>query len=453
MPSNVSRLGPYKVREKLSEGAITTLYRAEHERLGRVVIIKALKGTLAKGSPLGTALAKEATILGKLDHTSIASVFDFAVDETSAWMALEDVSGPRLRAVLERAKRLEPTVAMAIALSIAEGLGHGHTRGIVVREVRPEGVVITPEGRCVLVDLGAALDLSAPPSPSQFDGSERLSGPEYAAPEQIVGEPCTPRSDVFVLGILLYEMLTSGRPWDEGVDGVKEGVKEIARRVRSEDPPPLGQRGVPASPALERIIWRCLAKRPEDRYEDGNAAAAALSEALDELTSTSAKVLVTRALARALLGEEIEEAKARRKPIRRRPPMSLKPLVQRLVGLLGLIVVGVVVIEIFMRDEGVATETEANAESAQRGQLRVLARPWAEVLVDGRFVDVTPIGRPIPVVPGRHYVTFKHPNAPDEKREIRVASGQTVVLDVTMRIERLAGDAGAPPVADAADSP
>lgn len=449
MPSTI---GPYRVREKISEGAIATLYRAEHVRLGRVVLLKALKGTLAKGSPLGDALEREARILGKLGHASIVGVFDFVVDETSAWMALEDVRGPRLRLVLEREKRLDPAEAVAIALGVAEGLGHAHARSVVVRDVRPEGIVLALSGRSVLVDFGAALDLSAPASPSPFDGSERLSGPEYLAPEQIVGEPGTPRSDVFALGVLLYEMLCGVRPWDEGPGGEKGGAKELARRVRSEEPPPPSRHGVELPPSLERIVSRCLAKRPEERYEDGAEVAAALSEVLDELSAPSSRVLVTRALARAKLGEALEEEKARRKPKKAAAPLPLLPLGQRLAALFVLVVVGAVVVEVFVKDEGVATEPVEGADGEERGQLRVLARPWAEVLVDGRYVDVTPIGRTIPVVPGRHYVTFKHPNAPDEKREIRVAAGQTVLLDVTMRIERVEKDAGAP-VPDAGDSP
>ena len=449
MPSVPSRFGPYKVTEKLSESATTTLYRAEHERLFRKVLIKTPRGTLVQGSPLGLALAREATLLGKLDHPAIPAVFDYAVEETSAWVAQEDIAGVRLRAVLARAKKLEPAVAIAIALSLAEGLGHAHARSIVHRDVRPESVLLSREGRAVLVDFSAALDLRAPPSASPFDGSDRLSGPEYQAPEQILGETATARSDVFSLGILLYEMLAGQRPWDEGADG----IKEIARRVRSEDPPPLASQGVLVSPTLERVVWRCLAKRPEDRYEDGSAASEALLEALDELSTTPVRVLVTRALRAAQLGEELPEGKAARKPVRKAPPPSLRPLVQALLGIFALIVLGAFVIETFVREEDVPQTSAESLEKGEKGQLRVLARPWAEVFVDGQLIDVTPIGRPIPVVPGKHYITFKHPSAPDEKKEIRVAAGQTVVLDVTMRIERAIMDAGIPAPDASAASP
>jgi len=439
------RVGPYRVREKLAEGAVAATFRGEHEKLGRPALLKALKGTLAPGSPLGAALEREAKILGKLSHPSIVSLFECEVGTTSAYLALEDVRGPRLRAVLERAGKLDPAVATAIALGLASGLGHAHARSVVHGDVRPEGIVIAKEGRAVLVDFGAATDLGVPASPAPFDGSERLSGPEYAAPEQIVGEPPSPRSDVFSLGIVLYEMLSGARPWDEGA----VGAKEVARRVRSEDVPPLQSRGVVAPRSLDRILARCLGKRPEERYEDGEALAVALSEALDEMTAVSSAALITRALAAAKLGEEISEEKARRKPRPKPAPMPLLPLAQRLAFLSFLIIATAALVEGLLREDDVPSEANGAAESGEKGFLRVLARPWAEVLVDGKYVDVTPIGRPIPVLAGRHYVTFKHPNAPDEKREIRVGAGQTVLLDVTMRIDRPTVDAGVDASVDA----
>jgi serine/threonine-protein kinase len=450
-----ARFGPYRVREKLSEGAIAALYRAEHETLGRAALVKALKSTLAEGSPLGEALLREARVLGKLSHESIVRLFDMGHAGSGAWIALEEVRGPRLSELVARSahKRLEPPAATAIALALASGLGHLHARGIVHRDLRPDVVVIGRDGRVVIVDLGAALDRAAPPSPSPFDGSETLSGPEYAAPEQIVGEAASPRSDVFSLGVMLYEMLCGVRPWEGWGRGEREGAKEVARRVRSEEPPPLAEHGVTAPRALARVVARCLAKRPEDRFEDGEALAEALAEALDEQTQKDARSLVTRALSRAGLGEEIAEGRGRRKPKAAPVPLPLWPLGGRLLVLFGLVVAGGAAVEGLLREEDVPAAAEDAEEGTGRGYLRVLARPWAEVLVDGQFVDVTPIGRPIPVMPGRHYVTFKHPNAPDEKREIRVAGGQTVVLDVTMRIDRPASDAGADAATDAAASP
>jgi serine/threonine-protein kinase len=133
---------------------------------------------------------------------------------------------------------------------------------------------------------------------------------------------------------------------------------------------------------------------------------------------------------------------------------SLGPALRGYLALFALIVAGALVFELGLRERdgaaappanlGEVTPAGAGASASARGYLRVLATPWAEVLIDGELVDTTPIGRPIAVSPGRHFITFRHPNAPDEKRSIQVASGQTAVVDVSMRIDRSAiQDAGA----------
>jgi hypothetical protein len=424
--------GPYRIRQKLAEGAITTFYRAEHEKLGRIVLLKTLKDSLVKGSPLAAALDREAKILSKLGHPAIVRLLDVSADSEATWMALENVEGPSLATVLEKAGTLEPASAAAITLEIALGLGHTHLRRFVHRNVEPEGIVVSPDGRVVLVDFSAAGDFDGKVWPSNFEVSESIHGPRHAAPEIIMGEPATAQSDVFSLGVVFYEMLCGTGPWDAG----NPTVLDLARRIRSDEPTPLSKHGIQAPESLLRIVMRCLAKRPEERYEDGAAVASALEEALDGLSTLSAPVLVTRALARAGLGEVLVEDKVRRKPKKATSTLPLRMLGWQLLALFGLVVTGAVVIEGFIRETGVVLLSEENVSGADRGYLRVLARPWAEVVVDGKTVEVTPIARAIAVTAGTHYVTLKHPNAPDEKREIRVTPGQTVLVDVTMQIER-----------------
>jgi serine/threonine-protein kinase len=137
-------------------------------------------------------------------------------------------------------------------------------------------------------------------------------------------------------------------------------------------------------------------------------------------------------------------------------PVDVRRAAQQLAAVLALIVAGGMGLRVLddpdaAEGEGVSESAVPGATSRDRGALRVVARPWAEVYVDGELVDVTPVGRPIPVLPGRHFVTFRHPSAPDEQRSIKIAAGQSVFLDVTMRVER--GDAGAPKGTPSAVSP
>lgn len=445
MPTQV---GPYRIRETVAEGAVTSLFRAEDERLGRVVLLKTLKKSIADGSPFAAALDREAKILSRLAHASLPRLLDVAVESPPSWLALENIEGPTLSAVLERSPHVDVASSVAIALEMALGLGHMHTRHLVHRNLEPRGVVVCRDGRVVLLDFGLAEEVKSA-APSRFDVQEGVHGHRYMAPEQIMGEAATPMSDVFSVGVVLYEMLCGRGPWDEG----KPGPTELSRRIRSEDPASLSVPGQRLPSALEQLVLRCLAKRPEDRFEDGTTLAQALENALDSMSTSPLPILISRALAIAGLGELLVEDKVpkrRKKTTKERP---LQPLASQLAGLLVLIVLGAVVLEGFMHESTVSRLSEEQLNGKARGFLRVLAHPWAEVFVDGRLIDVTPMAKPIVVSLGRHYVTFKHPNAPDEQREIKVSGGQTVVVDVTMRIDRPAIDAGADAADDAQASP
>ncbi len=445
MPTQV---GPYRIREALAEGSVTSLHRAEHERLGRVVLLKSLKATLVEGSPFAGEIDREAKILSSVTHPSLPRLLEVSPDTPPTWFALENVDGPTLANILTRVKSLEMTSALAMALEMAQGLAHLHTRHLVHGQPEPHGIVICRDGRVVLLDLSLAEKTTANVA-SRIEPRESVHGHRYLAPERIMGEPATPMSDVFSLGAILYEMLCGHGPWDEG----KPTALELSRRIRSLDPAPLliaGQRG-PADVAP--FVLRCLAKRPEERFEDGLALALALENILDSLSILPIPILVTRALALAGLGEALAEEKTprRRKKIVKERPLRL--LAQQLGGLLALIAGGAIVNEVILREPNVVPMSEERVSGAERGFLRVLAHPWAEVFVDGRLVDVTPMAKPIVVSAGRHYVTFKHPNAPDEQREIVVTSGQSVLVDVSMHVERRAGDAGTDASDDAAISP
>jgi serine/threonine-protein kinase len=274
------------------------------------------------------------------------------------------------------------------------------------------------------------------------------------SPEQILGESAGAASDVWSLGAMLHEMLSGARPFD-GADR-----KAVAQRIRSGSPGALPA-GTPR--ALEQIVARCLARSPDDRFEDARAVAAALESELSARTTLPVRVLVSRALFAAKLGDEIAGAGASAAAVvAARGPDLLGAA--RVFGVAFLLIVaGGVAIQV-LRDSDVVPDPgggNAMAEdggvvavgSRDRGMVRVVAQPWAEVYLDGELVDVTPMGRPMLVLPGKHFVTFRHPKAPDEQRAIKIAAGQTVTLDVTMRVER-AADAGVKDAApDAAESP
>jgi serine/threonine-protein kinase len=433
-----TRLGPYVLHETIARGALWTSYRAEHREIGRSVIIKTLKPNVSVTSPFASKLAREAKILGKLQNESIVTLFDFVRSSDAVWLALEDTRGFSLRELLQQAGPLSPDVAAAIALGIARGLGHAHSCGVVRGALRPEHVTVSPGGRVYIHDWSSARELTEPEEAEPVGDDGIPWATDYLTPEHILGEKIGPCSDVFSLGVVTFEMIAGNRPFTSA------DAKEVMRRIRSAEPPSMstGETVVPAS--IERLVRRCLAKHPGDRYEDGSRAVAALEKALAEQTDLPARTLVLHALGQANLAGGIRsDSPAVRPPAPRPWRQTLAPAIQPLLVVFALIVTGGAGIEMWRRGDDIGGSGETPGAAAGPGQLRVLARPWAEVFIDGEPIDSTPIGRPIPLPAGRHYVTFRHPNAPEEQRTIRISSGQTVLLDVTMRVERPAAvDAG-----------
>lgn len=434
MPASPPHFGPYTVLETLETRAFTVTYRAEHQRLHRPVRLKALKPTVSADSPFAVDLEREAAILGRLDHEGVVRLLDLVREPSALYLVLEDPGGVPLDRVLAAAK-VEVDVALALALAAARALAHAHERGVVHRAVSPSALAITPAGRVLLVDFSAAV-LAA----DAAEHSESPAPPSYLAPEQILGEPATPRSDVWSLGVLLHEMLAGALPWGGG-----DEPQKLASRIRADPPAPL-PREVPAP--IARLVGRCLAKEPDDRLPDAAALAAALAELLAERTRLPLPVLTTRALAAARLGEALTPPAGLGAPALRRDAAGpdVRRAARSLALVFALLAGGALVIRVLAAaDEGApgdgVTESGPPVGPRDRGHVRVVAHPWAEVFVDGELVDTTPIGRPLPVTPGKHFLTFRHPYAPDEQRAIKIAAGQTVFIDVSMRVDR--GDAGA----------
>jgi serine/threonine-protein kinase len=423
----------------VATSAFTVTFRADQRALGRTVLVKTLKSTVSAGSPFAAALEREAAVLGRLDHEGIVRLHELVHTPELVYLVLEDARAVPVDEIVPAA-RLDPEVAAAVALEAARALAHAHARGVVHRALRSSTVAIAAGGRVILTDFSAAeaaaVDLPSLPEP--IEAGEGFSRPDFMSPEQILGEPAGPPADVWALGVLCHELLTGARPF------AADDPREIAQRIRTGAPSPLPAH-VPA--ALSRAVARCLAKAPEDRFPDGGAAAAALEDALSSTSRVPVPVLVSRALAAAGRGEALP-APGAVSPTKAAgtPGADVARATRGLLLVFALIVAGGVGLRLLddpdaAEGDGIAESAPPGTTSRDRGLVRVVATPWAEVYIDGELFDTTPIGRPIPVTPGRHFVTFRHPNAPDEQRSLKISAGQSVFLDVTMRVDR--GDAGA----------
>jgi len=437
--------------EKVEIGPVVEVYRATQAPVGRRVTIKALAQSIVPESPFAGALEREARLLAQLGHPNLIGLYDFVRRGDRMWLVLEFVDGWTLAQILKRMKTLPQAAAAAIVRAVAEGLAHAHERGIVHRDLRPTNVLISKTGEVKLTDFGVASDERLPTAPEILDGSGQQPSLAYASPELVLGEAPDPRSDLFSLGAVLYELVAGKTPFGAADD------PEATVRIRNEPPPPLSRFVPELSPALERVVQRCLQKLPTHRYQTAGELAQALDAAIVELGVEPRAALLT-----ALFdgGLEVKGAPSKSKAEIVRPNAQSLPRVALVLGCFAVLMAsGGFAIELLARRSGRSDVEPGNSGRLELvpktpGYLRVVVQPWANVIVDGEAFDTTPFARPIPLTPGTHYVRLEHPQAPTEQRTIELVAGETILVDVTMKVRRPPGleGANAPPSAAPADS-
>jgi eukaryotic-like serine/threonine-protein kinase len=438
-----SFLGRCRVIEEIGSGALSTVYKAIQEPLGRTVAVKSLKSTIATSSPFAAPLEHEARILGELAHPNIALLLDFVKTDKELYLVLEYVDGKSLAELLARKKKLRPEAVAAIGAEVTRGLEHIHERGVVHRDITPLNILLSKEGEVKLVDFGIAqreraeLATLAAPEPSD---ATAFGTPAYISPEQILGESVDARSDLFSLGVVLYEMIAGVRPFDYGEE---HDGRTLAQRIRRDPPKPLRELAPDVPRALERTVMRLLEKLPADRF----ASASSVAEELDEIVRAAGprgpRALIVRSLKDAGLTQIATPFGAfSDMPTRLETP----PLGRAIAGFGALFVVlvfGAFVLR-WGRDTGSAEGADTPLEGADRwgsaedskksGSLRVVVTPWAEVWVDGRYVDTTPFARTIPLSSGTHFVKLVHPAVEPETRTVRIADGEQAVLEIVLGV-------------------
>ncbi len=452
--ADIPAIEGFRVIEEIGSGALSTVYRAVEAPLGRTVALKVLKSTIAPTSSFAAQFEREAKILAELCHPNIGLLHRFGRDEARMYLVLEFIEGHSLAELLKKHPTVPPDAVAAIGSFVARGLAHAHDRGIVHRDIKPANVLISSRGDVKIFDFGIASrvhdDAAASasgadalaPAPRRIEDGAAFGTPAYMSPEQILGESVDARSDVFSLGIVLYQMLCGARPFERGDE---TDARPPALRIRRDPPVPLSRRAPEVPPALERIVMRAIEKLPVDRFQSAEVMAEQLGDIVTTRTGPRAERVVVQALEHAGL-VATQEAAAGAPPAQRRRA-SVRRAVAGL-GFLGVVAAGggAAIQAAATHDGEGAGASPLELTPAAPGFLRVLAAPWAEVWVDGQRIDVTPFARAIPLSPGVHYVTLVHPSAPVEKRTITVVRGETRTLDVVMALASGApGDeAGAP---------
>jgi Tol biopolymer transport system component len=288
-----TKLGPYEIVALLGAGGMGEVSRARDTRLGRDVALKILPESFARESERLIRFEQEARAVAALNHPNILAVFDIGQHNGSPFLVSELLDGETLRAVLDRGA-LPPRKAIDYGVQIAQGLAAAHEKGIVHRDLKPENIFVTRDGRIKILDFGLAKLAQKPGAePVQHDGLTATSShtaagvvmgtASYMAPEQVRGEAVDARTDIFAFGGVLYEMVSGKRAFR------RDTVPETMTAVLKEDPPDLAESTPGVSPALERIVRRCLEKNPEQRFQSAKDLSFALGSLSGSESSSAAK--------------------------------------------------------------------------------------------------------------------------------------------------------------------
>jgi serine/threonine-protein kinase len=253
----------FRVMAMLGQGSSSEVVLALDPE-GRQVVLK-LPHDAAVASPKSfDRFRRELTIASHLDHPGIQRSIDRKTDRSRPYLVMEYIEGETLATLLERQGRLPLDRAIDFAIQLADALAYAHERGVVHRDIKPPNILVTSGDRLVITDFGIALLDGARRLTWQMFG-DRLGTPDYMSPEQIQGKRGDPRSDVYALGGVLFEMLTGRVPWS-GQSAIDTMDRHLTAPV-----PPMGDSGADVPPSVEGIVRRCLRKRADERYPDASA--------------------------------------------------------------------------------------------------------------------------------------------------------------------------------------
>jgi serine/threonine-protein kinase len=276
----------YELVERIGEGGMAVVWRAVDRRLARTVAIKVIAPELAGEPHFLARFTAEARSVARISHPHVVSVLDFGQDEGRPYLVMEYVSGGALS---DCADAMLPSRAVEIVVHAARGAGAAHDHGIVHRDIKPANILLTEDGRAKLADFGIA---STRVAAAVTASGVALGSPHYISPEQASGRRATPASDVYALGVVLYELITGRRPF-EADNPVAVAMAHVERA-----PEPPSAVVADLDPELETLVLRCLAKDPDARFADGHALAIALENG--DTTAPRPVVGVTRGRARVV---------------------------------------------------------------------------------------------------------------------------------------------------------
>src|SRR5262245_6650264 len=246
----------YELEQKIGEGGMARVYRGRDLRLNRRIAVKVLHSHYASDPGFLQRFHHEAQAAANLRHSNIVDVYDVGLDGDTHYIVMEYVDGSDLKTLLARGGPLPIDQAVAIAEAVASGLSAAHRVGLVHRDIKPQNIIVGPGGQVKITDFGIAKSAL---STAMTETGVTFGTADYISPEQALGQAATPRSDIYSLGVTLYEMLTGRLPFSG------ESSIAVAMQHVGEEPPPLRMLNPRIPPALEALTLRAMSKDPDDR--------------------------------------------------------------------------------------------------------------------------------------------------------------------------------------------
>jgi serine/threonine protein kinase len=267
-------LGTYRLISRLGAGGMGEVWRAEDTKLLRQVAIKILPEQLAGDPEWKDRFLREARMVAQLNHPNIATIYSIDQQGETLFIAMELIEGQPVSELIAEGP-MKPAEAVRIASHVADGLSEAHTKGIVHRDIKPDNILVAPRFVKIL-DFGIAKNVSVTADASLTQGGMVIGTPHYMSPEQALGRPVDARTDVFSLGVVLYEMLTGQKPF------AGDAVTEILLKIVMSEPPDIATVAPGVPPLLADVVRRCMRKQPGDRFGDCEELRRALAGALQQ---------------------------------------------------------------------------------------------------------------------------------------------------------------------------
>jgi serine/threonine-protein kinase len=441
------QVGSFEIVREIGQGGMGVVYLAHQPTLDRMVVLKKIRRELLVDPGIVERFQREARSAAAVHHQNVVSIYDSFEVRGDHYIAQEFVDGRDLKWIRTQLGRLDPEVAALIALEIARGLEEIHTRGIVHRDLKPANILIGATGETKIVDFGIALAAKA-------DGLTRpgilVGSIPYMAPEQILGQRADHRTDIFLFGNLLFEMLAGSPPYQAPDD---ESLEDLLDRMQRERYP--GVRKIaPATPrVLRRLIRGCLRARPARRF----ASITPLRQALERALGRPSPLDCRNEIAQYLWAQGAFRAEDGQTEIRKAAPARARIAARRHVlwgfsAAAGLLLVMASLAGYAMNRTGGGDQEHRTmpavpipdlprpepsvpappvAAAPEPAHVRFVADPWAEVTIDDGPSFFTPRAAPVDLPPGSHRVTLAHPTfgrsevtlelKPGESRTVRHA--------------------------------